>query len=265
MMADDNLKRYMREVRGYPLLSAETEAELVRRWREHGDRAALDRLVGSYQRLVVKIAGKYSSPGLPLGDLISEGNIGLLQAVEKYEVERGYRLSTYAVWWIRAAITDYVVRSSSLVRIVTNENRRKLFFNLRRLRRRYQPAGDGLLTPEAVAAIAVELKVPEHEVVLMDRHFAERDQSLNSAISSDTEAGAEWQDLLTDDAEDQEARVIDSDELDKRRVLLNDALAQLNERERHILIERKLRDDPPNLADLGVQYGVSRERVRQIE
>ncbi len=263
--SSDMLSRYMRDVRKYPVLSAEVEADLARRWRDHRDPEAAEMLVGSHQRLVVKIAGDYRRYGLPIVDLISEGNVGLMQAVEKFDVDRGFRLSTYAMWWIRAAISDYVVRSSSLVRFVTNEHRRKLFFNLGRLRSKHQPGSTAALTPENVTAIADALGVPEDEVVLMDRHLAERDASVNSTIATESDSGSSWQDFLADDAADQESQVIDADEHGKRRLLMENALAQLDERERHILVERKLKDNPPRLSDLSAEYGVSRERVRQIE
>jgi RNA polymerase sigma-32 factor len=264
-MNDENLVRYMRDVRKYTILDAETEAELVRRWRDRRDPKAAERLVGSHQRLVVKIASQYRRFGNPLSDLISEGNVGLMQAVEKFDLDRGYRLSTYAMWWIRAAITEYVVRSSSLVRVATNENRRKLFFNLGRLKAKYRSTESGQLTPAAVTAIATDLQVPEEEVVLMDRHLGERDLSLNTAIAGESDPATTWQDRLADDSPSQEVRVIDSDENDKRHSLLAAALSQLDERERRILVERKLTDDPPRLAELSVEFGISRERVRQIE
>jgi RNA polymerase sigma-32 factor len=261
--AEDNLTRYMKDVRKFPFLDKETEADLTRRWRDRRDPEAAERLVGSHQRLVIKIAGKYRGYGLPLGDLISEGNIGLMQAVDRFDPDRGFRLSTYAMWWIRAAVSDYVLRSSSLVRTVTNENRKKLFFNLRRLKAKVQPMDDGVLSPSGVTAIAGELDVPESEIVLMDYQLGAPDLSLNAPAGG--ESDLTWQDFLVDDSQDQEAGLIDSDEQDKRRALLTDALAGLSERERHIFTERRLTDDPPLLTDLSRQYGISRERVRQIE
>lgn len=260
---DEDLSQYMRMARRYPMLDAETEADLARRWRDYRDPEAAERLVGGYQRLVVKIARDYRAYGLPFADLISEGNIGLMQAVDKFDVDRGFRLATYAMWWIRAAVTDYVLRQSSLVRTVTNENRKKLFFNLRRLRAKHQASDDGRLSPEAITAIATELDVPESDVVVMDQRMVARDVSVNVAISGDS--GAEWQDFLISEGDNQEIRMIQEDERDKRRNSLERALAQLDTRERNILIERKLKDNPPKLAELSVRYGVSRERVRQIE
>jgi RNA polymerase sigma-32 factor len=264
-MNDDNLARYMRDVRKYTILDAETEAELIRRWRDHRDPKAAEQLVGSHQRLVVKIATQYRRFGNPLSDLISEGNVGLMQAIEKFDLDRGYRLSTYAMWWVRAAITEYVVRSSSLVRVATNESRRKLFFNLGRLKAKYRDTYTDRLSPAAVSAIATDLQVPEEDVVLMDRHLGEQDLSLNTAIAGDTDTAVTWQDRLADDSPSQEVQVIDGDESDKRHSLLAAALSQLDERERRILVERKLTDDPPRLAELSVEFGISRERVRQIE
>ncbi|MGF1640481.1 MAG: RNA polymerase factor sigma-32 [Rhodospirillales bacterium] len=260
---DSDLSRYMRSVRRYPLLDKETEAHLARRWRESGDAEAADQLVGSHQRLVVKIAGQYRGYGLALADLISEGNIGLMQAVDKFDPDRGFRLSTYAMWWIRAAISDYVLRSSSLVKAVTNEHRKKLFFNLRRLKAKIQPLSDNALSASGVSAIARELGVPASEIVLMDRQMSMPDLSLNAAVGDGSDLT--WQDMLVDEGADQEADLIRKDEHDKRRALLVDAMAELSDRERRILAERKLRDDPPNLGELGARYGISRERVRQIE
>jgi RNA polymerase sigma-32 factor len=261
---DEDISQYMRMARRYPMLDAETEAALARRWRDHRDPRAAERLVGGYQRLVVKIARDYRAYGLPFPDLISEGNIGLMQAVDKFDVDRGYRLATYAMWWIRAAVTDYVLRQSSLVRTVTNESRKKLFFNLRRLRAKHHAGeDDGRLSAEAIAAIATELGVPEADVIVMDQQLVARDVSVNALVGPNMDA--EWQDFLVSEGEDQEVRLIQDDERDKRRVSLESALAQLETRERNILIERKLKDNPPKLAELSVRYGVSRERVRQIE
>jgi RNA polymerase sigma-32 factor len=261
---DEDISQYMRMARRYPMLDPETEAALARQWRDHRDPRAAERLVGGYQRLVVKIARDYRAYGLPFPDLISEGNIGLMQAVDKFDVDRGYRLATYAMWWIRAAITDYVLRQSSLVRTVTNESRKKLFFNLRRLRAKHQAADDeGRLSAEAITAIATELGVPEADVIVMDQQLVARDVSVNALVGPNMDS--EWQDFLVSESEDQEVRLIQDDERDKRRISLESALAQLETRERNILIERKLKDNPPKLAELSVRYGVSRERVRQIE
>ncbi|TVR98639.1 MAG: sigma-70 family RNA polymerase sigma factor [Rhodospirillales bacterium] len=260
---DENLGRHLRRLLKYPMLDASTEADLVRRWQQQRDRRASEQLVGSYQRLVIKIASQYRAYGLPFADLVSEGNVGLMQAVDRFDVDRGFRLATYAMWWIRAAITDYVVRSSSLVRMVTNEHRKRLFFNLKRLKAKHQPLEDATLGPEAITAIATELGVPEAEVIVMDQRLSHRDVSVNAGFGSDTEA--EWQDFLISEGDDQETLVIKADEHDKRRALLNHALQQLDTRERHIIVERKLRDDPVKLSELSNHYGLSRERVRQIE
>lgn len=264
-MREDTLARHMRAVRKYPILDSATEAELARRWRDERAPAAADQLVGSHQRLVVKIANDYRGYGLPLADLVSEGNVGLMQAVIKFDPELGYRLSTYAMWWIRAAITDYVLRTSSLVRMATNEHQKRLFFNLRRLKAKHQGPREGALTPRSVSAIATELGVPESEIVLMDRRLGMPDLSLNASAGDDGESDTQWQDFLVDDSESQETIVIRDDERDKRRALLNGALGGLDDRERHILIERKLKEDPPKLSDLAAEYGISRERVRQLE
>ena len=263
MSNDQNFARYMNDVRGFPLLDKETEFHLARRWRDCRDPEAARQIVGSYQRMVVRIAGEYRKHGLPLSDLISEGNIGLMQALEKFDPDRGFRFSTYAMWWIRAAISDHVLKSSSVVKIVTNEHRKKLFFNLRRLKAKIQPLDEGALSPSGVTAIAQELGVPESEIVLMDRHLGTSDVSLSTSIGD--EANLTRQDFLTDDSQDQEADLIETDEREKRRALLEDALRALDNRERHILTERKLKDDPPKLDELGAYYGISRERVRQIE
>lgn len=264
-MREDTLVRHMRAARKYPMLDSVTEGELARRWRDHRDPSAADQLVGSHQRLVVKIANEYRGYGLPLADLVSEGNVGLMQAVVKFDPELGYRLSTYAMWWIRAAITDYVLRTSSLVRMATNEHQKRLFFNLRRLKAKHQGPREGMLTPQSVEAIAKELGVPESEIVLMDRRLGMPDLSLNASAGDDGEADSQWQDFLVDDRESQEATVIRDDERDKRRALLDEALDDLDDRERHILTERKLREDPPKLSELAAEYGISRERVRQLE
>ncbi len=264
-MREDSLVRHMRAVRKYPILDSVTEAGLARRWRDERAPDAADQLVGSHQRLVVKIANEYRGYGLPLADLVSEGNVGLMQAVVKFDPELGFRLSTYAMWWIRAAITDYVLRTSSLVRMATNEHQKRLFFNLRRLKAKHQGPREGMLTPQSVSAIATELGVPESEIVLMDRRLGMPDLSLNASTGDDGESDAQWQDFLVDDSESQETTVIRDDEREKRRALLNGALGDLDDRERHILVERKLKEDPPKLSDLAAEYGISRERVRQLE
>lgn len=260
---EDLLTLYMRDVRKFGILDRATEADLVKRWQQSSDPAAAEQLVGSHQRLVVKMAVDYRGYGCPLTDLIAEGNVGLMHAIDKFDLDRGYRLSTYAMWWIRASITEYVMRSASLVRMVNNENQKKLFFNLRRLKRTVETNGEATLSPQAVTAIAEKLDVPEAEVILMDRRLSTPEVSVNSPVTG--ESDIEFQDLLTDDAIDQETRVIDADEIAWRRELLADALDRLDDRERRILVERKLKDNPPKLADLSKEFGVSRERVRQIE
>ena len=261
--SDEHLSRYMRSMRKYPMLDRDTELDLIRRTQEHGDMKAMEQLIGSHQRLVIKTAADYRRYGVPMGDLISEGNIGLMQGIKKFDPERGFRLSTYARWWIRTAIGDYILRSSSVVRTITNEHRKKLFFNLSRLKKKHQGNDEGLLSPEAVTTISQELRVPEAETVRMDQWFSTRDQSTNTVVGDD--GGATWQDLLVDDSQDQESSLMERDELDKRRALMSTALAELSERERHILTERKLSDHPPPLSELSKIYGISRERVRQIE
>ncbi len=255
--------RYLAEVRRFPMLDAETERQLARRWRDACDPAAVERLANSYLRLVVKIAKGYQGYGLAVGDLISEGHVGLMQAIERFDPDRGVRLSTYATWWIRAAIQGYVLRTSSLVRMGTTPAQKRLFYNLRRLRAKYGEYADGDLAPETVAAIAGDLGVPEHEVVQMNRRLAGSDYSLNEAPAGETER--EFLDFVADESEDQESVLAEADEMSHRRDLVGRALAVLNERERDILTQRRLSEDPPTLEVLSHRYGVSRERIRQIE
>ncbi|MDH3596073.1 MAG: RNA polymerase sigma factor RpoH [Rhodospirillales bacterium] len=259
----DSLTRYLGETRKYPFLTAEQEIDFTRRWREQGDREALEQLVGSHLRLVVKMARNHAGYGLPLGDLISEGHVGLMQSVERYDPERGVRFATYAMWWIRAAIQEYVLRSWSLVKMGTTGAQKKLFFNLRRLKSRMHEFDNGDLAPETVAAIAEELDVPEADVVQMNRRLGSGDYSLNAAMGPEGED--EWQDLLPEDSPDQEALLVEADELAWRRRLLEHGLIKLNERERQILEQRRLKDNPLTLEVLSREYGISRERVRQIE
>lgn len=265
LSGDDTLTKYIRDVRSFGLLDKQTEAELARRYRDHRDPAALARLVGSHQRLVVKIAMEYRGYGLPVSDLVSEGNVGLMQALAKFDPERGFRLSTYAMWWIRAAITDYVLRSSSLVKMVTTETQKKLFFNLRRLKAKYQKPDESELSPQGVTAIARELGVRGSEIVLMDRRLRSRDLSINAPTHTDGVAVGEWQDFLVEDSDNQEVATIEADELSKRRAIMQSALGKLDERERCILMQRRLTDQPIKLSELSQVYGISRERVRQIE
>jgi len=260
---EGNLSRYLQEIRKFPMLTAEEENSLSRRWRDHEDIEAAHKLVTSHLRLVAKIAMGYRGYGLPVGELISEGNVGMMQAVKRFDPDRGFRLATYAMWWIRAAIQEYILHSWSLVKMGTTAAQKKLFFNLRRLKGQMQAIDDGDLQPEQVAKIAHALDVPEADVVSMNRRLTAPDHSLNAPVRADSEG--EWQDWLVDDADTQETELAEREELTGRKKLLNGALKALNDRERHILIERRLKDNPTTLEDLSQQYGISRERVRQIE
>ena len=260
---EGNLSRYLQEIRKFPMLTAEEELSLSRAWREHGDIEAAHKLVTSHLRLVAKIAMGYRGYGLPLGELISEGNVGMMQAVKRFDPDRGFRLATYAMWWIRAAIQEYILHSWSLVKMGTTAAQKKLFFNLRRIKGQMQAIEDGDLKPEQVTKIAEMLNVPEQDVVSMNRRLAAPDHSLNSPLRSDSEG--EWQDWLVDETESQESAIAEHEEMSDRKALLANALETLNERERHILLERRLKDNPTTLEELSQQYGISRERVRQIE
>ena len=261
---EGNLSRYLAEIREFPLLTREQEVAFAERWRDHGDEAALRMLAGSHLRLVAKIARGFSGYGLPLRDLIAEGNVGLMQALQKYDPDRGFRLATYAMWWIRASIQEYILRSWSLVKAGTTAGQKKLFFNLRRLKAQMQAYEEGDLPPETVTAIAERLDVTEDEVVSMNRRLSSAgEMSLNAPLGEDGDS--QWQDLLVDDGPDQETLVIEADELGWRRKLMSQAMGKLNDRERRILSERRLKDDPVTLEVLSQEYGVSRERVRQIE
>jgi RNA polymerase sigma-32 factor len=260
---EGNLTRYLQEIRKFPMLTAQDELDLSKRWRDTEDMDAAHKLVTSHLRLVAKIAMGYRGYGLPVGELISEGNVGMMQAVKRFDPERGFRLSTYAMWWIRAAIQEYILHSWSLVKMGTTAAQKKLFFNLRRLKGQMQAIDDGDLQPEQVAKIAHALDVPEQDVVNMNRRLAAPDHSLNAPLRADSEG--EWQDFLVDDAESQEHAIGEREEATGRKALLASALKTLNERERHILIERRLKDNPTTLEDLSQQYDISRERVRQIE
>lgn len=262
-IADSALTQFLAEARRFPMLSADREQELARAWRDAGDSEALRQLVGSHLRLVVKIARGYAGYGLPIADLIAEGNVGLMQAAEKFDPDRGFRFATYAMWWIRASIQEYILRSWSLVKMGTTAAQKKLFFNLRKLKAQLQELDAGDLSPETVRTIAEELAVPETEVVEMNRRLAASDSSLNVTIG--TEGDTEWLELLRDDRPDQETLIADADELAMRRRLLGKALERLNDRERKILLERRLKDNPSTLEELSHQFNVSRERVRQIE
>jgi RNA polymerase sigma-32 factor len=264
MISDESgVSRYLREIRQFPMLTPENEFMLAKRWREHDDTEAAHVLVTSHLRLVAKIAMGYRGYGLPVGELISEGNIGLMQAVKRFEPDRGFRLATYAMWWIRASIQEYILHSWSLVKIGTTAAQKKLFFNLRKLKGQIQAIDEGDLSPEQVDYIASALKVSEQDVVSMNRRMAGPDQSLNAPVRE--EGGGEWQDWLVDSSVDQETSLIAGDELDHRRDMLAGALSVLNERERHILEERRLKEEPSTLEDLSKVYDISRERVRQIE
>jgi RNA polymerase sigma-32 factor len=257
------LARYLQEIRRFPMLEADEEYMLAKRWREHNDPEAAHRLVTSHLRLVAKIAMGYRGYGLPLSELISEGNVGMMQAVKRFDPDRGFRLATYAMWWIRASIQEYILHSWSLVKIGTTAAQKKLFFNLRRLKGQIQAIEEGDLTPEHVAKIAKELDVPESDVVSMNRRLMAPDNSLNAPLRADGEG--EWQDWLVDDAASQESKLGERQELGLRRDLLKTAMSHLTERERDILMERRLRENPTTLEDLSAKYGISRERVRQIE
>lgn len=260
---EGNLQRYLDNIRKFPMLPHEEEYMLSKRFNEHDDVHAAHKMVTSHLRLVAKIAMGYRGYGLPLNELISEGNIGLMQAVKRFDPERGFRLATYAMWWIRASIQEYILHSWSLVKIGTTAAQKKLFFNLRKLKGKLQAFEDGDLRPETVAKISEQLSVPEKDVVSMNRRMAGADHSLNAPLRADSEG--EWQDWLVDQSESQEFVVAEAEELSKRRVLLETAMSALNERERHILTERRLTENPATLEALSKIYDISRERVRQIE
>jgi RNA polymerase sigma-32 factor len=261
--ADGNLSRYLQEIRKFPMLDPDTEFMLAKRWTEHQDPEAASSLVTSHLRLVAKIAMGYRGYGLPLSELISEGNVGMMQAVKRFDPDRGFRLATYAMWWIRAAIQEYILHSWSLVKMGTTAAQKKLFFNLRKLKGQLQAIDDGDLSPEIVTSIATKLEVPEADVVNMNRRLASPDHSLNAPLRADSEG--EWQDWLVDTDDTQEQKLGDREELGLRRDLLKNAMKSLNERERYILTERRLREEPVTLEDLSRKYNISRERVRQIE
>jgi RNA polymerase sigma-32 factor len=261
--AEGGLTRYLEEIRRFPMLEPQEEYMLAKRWREHGDREAAHRLVTSHLRLVAKIAMGYRGYGLPISEVISEGNVGLMQAVKRFEPEKGFRLATYAMWWIKASIQEYILRSWSLVKMGTTANQKKLFFNLRKAKSKIQALNDGDLHPDQVKLIAKRLGVTEQDVIDMNRRLG-GDASLNAPIRDDGEAG-EWQDWLADESDSQESVLAAHEELDNRRKALSDALGVLNERERRIFEARRLADEPITLEELAAEFGVSRERVRQIE
>src|SRR6476619_4963156 len=260
------LNRYLAEIKKFPILAPEEEYMLAKRWREHGDTDAAAKLVNSHLRLVAKIAMGYRGYGLPVSDLISEGNVGLMQGVKKFEPERGFRLATYAMWWIRASIQEFILRAWSLVKMGTTANQKKLFFNLRRMKNQINAFDEGDLKPHDVTKIATDLGVSEDEVVSMNRRMAMGgDTSLNAPLKGDEGAENQWQDFLVDSGPLQDERLADDQESRVRHDLLMSAMESLNDREKHILVERRLADEPTTLEELSQVYGVSRERIRQIE
>ena len=264
MSPEGGLSRYLSEIRKFPMLAKDQEFMLAKSWQEHEDTEAAHQLVTSHLRLVAKIAMGYRGYGLPIGEVISEGNVGLMQAVKKFDPDRGFRLATYAMWWIRASIQEYILRSWSLVKMGTTAAQKKLFFNLRKAKSQIEALQEGDLRPDQVSLIATKLGVLDAEVISMNRRLAGGDASLNSPMRADSES--EWQDWLVDDqTPSQETVVADAQESRQRMGLLQEAMVELTDRERHILTERRLKDEPTTLEELAGQYGVSRERVRQIE
>ncbi len=261
--AESGLSRYLEEIRRFPMLEPQQEYMLAKSWREHGDREAAHKLVTSHLRLVAKIAMGYRGYGLPISEVISEGNVGLMQAVKRFEPEKGFRLATYAMWWIKAAIQEYILRSWSLVKMGTTANQKKLFFNLRKAKSKISALDEGDLRPDQVQIIAKRLGVTEQDVIDMNRRLG-GDASLNAPIREEGDSG-EWQDWLVDESASQEANLVASEEADNRRKALGEALGVLNDRERRIFEARRLADDPITLEELADEFGVSRERVRQIE
>ncbi|AQT43436.1 RNA polymerase sigma-70 region 1.2 [Bartonella apihabitans] len=261
---DGGLTRYLEEIRRFPMLEPQEEYMLAKRYREHGDPKAAHKLVTSHLRLVAKIAMGYRGYGLPIGEVISEGNVGLMQAVKRFEPERGFRLATYAMWWIKASIQEYVLRSWSLVKMGTTANQKRLFFNLRKVKSKIQALDDGDLNPEQVKEIATRLNVSEDDVISMNRRLS-GDTSLNAPIRASEGESGEWQDWLVDDSSSQEQLLIEEDELENRRAMLEKAMEGLNDREKRIFKARRLSDDPVTLEELSTEFGISRERVRQIE
>lgn len=260
---ENNLTRYLQSIRKFPMLSPDEEYALAVSYRDRGDMAAAHKLITSHLRLVAKIAMGYRGYGLPIGEVISEGNVGLMQPVKRFDPDRGFRLATYAMWWIRAAIQEYILHSWSLVKMGTTAAQKKLFFNLRKLKGQMQAIEEGDLKPETVTSIATRLDVTESDVISMNRRLSSPDHSLNAPLRA--EGDGEWQDWLVDESEDQESRLAEREELGERRRLLADAMHTLNQRERHILEARRLAEVPETLEDLSHRYGISRERIRQIE
>ncbi|MBU2589010.1 MAG: RNA polymerase sigma factor RpoH [Alphaproteobacteria bacterium] len=263
---EQSLNRYLSEIRKFPVLTAEQEYMLAKRYQEHEDPEAAAQLVSSHLRLVAKIAMGYRGYGLPVADLISEGNVGLMQGVKKFEPDRGFRLATYAMWWIKASMQEFILRSWSLVKMGTTAAQKKLFFNLRRMKKQLEAYEDSDLSPEDVTKIATDLGVPEQEVVNMNRRMMMGgDASLNVSLRGDEEGAGEWQDWLTDDRPLQDETVAEAEESQMRMAMLAEAMGSLNDRERHILTERRLTEKPQTLEELSQAYDVSRERIRQIE
>lgn len=261
--SEGGLSRYLDEIRRFPMLEPQEEYMLAKRYQEHADPAAAQKLVTSHLRLVAKIAMGYRGYGLPIGEVISEGNVGLMQAVKRFDPDKGFRLATYAMWWIKASIQEYILRSWSLVKMGTTASQKRLFFNLRKVKGQIQALEDGDLRPEQVEQIARKLGVSEEDVVSMNRRLS-GDASLNAPIRADSESG-EWQDWLVDDSTNQEEVLAESEEMASRKKLLSQALGVLNDRERRIFEARRLAEDPITLEELSSEFGVSRERVRQIE
>jgi RNA polymerase sigma-32 factor len=260
--SEGGLQRYLQEIRQFPMLQPEEEFMLAKSWREHGDRKAAHKLVTSHLRLVAKIAMGYRGYGLPIGEVISEGNVGLMQAVKRFEPDKGFRLATYAMWWIKASIQEFILRSWSLVKMGTTASQKKLFFNLRKVKGHIQALEEGDLRPDQVAEISRRLGVPAEDVISMNRRLS-GDASLNAPVRMDAEG--EWQDWLVDETPDQESTLARDEESSMRHEMLTEAMEKLNDRERRVFEARRLRDDPVTLEDLSQEFGVSRERIRQIE
>ena len=260
---EGNLSSYMRQIKKFPLLEVKNEYMLAKAWKDKGDVKAAHKLVTSHLRLVAKIASGYRGYGLPLSDLISEGNIGMMHAVKRFEPEKGFRLATYAMWWIKASIQEYILRSWSLVKIGTTAAQKKLFFNLKKIKSKISALDESDLTPEQVDKISTELSVPKKEVISMNRRISGSDYSLNAPLTKDGEG--EWQDWLEDDTQNQEASFAETEEYLLKKNIMNDALNVLSDREKDIICERQLNENPLTLEDLSLRYGVSRERIRQIE
>jgi RNA polymerase sigma-32 factor len=262
---EQGLNRYLQEIRRFPMLEPEQEYMLAKRWVDHQDTDAAHQLVTSHLRLAAKIAMGYRGYGLPQAEVISEANVGLMQAVKRFDPEKGFRLATYAMWWIRASIQEYILRSWSLVKLGTTSAQKKLFFNLRKAKSRIGALEDGDMRPENVARIARDLNVSEEDVVSMNRRMAGADASLNVQVGADGDGGSQWQDWLEDEDSDQAESYAERDEFEARHAVLLEAMAVLNDRERDVLTQRRLQDDPVTLEELSTRYGVSRERIRQIE